>query len=813
MGPPATLPLAGVVTIEELARNVEADKARAVGAIAKARSALGSLTEIEFTPDITGNPNASSYKEFKRDQRRGLEAASRSPFYYRVDTDRTMFGTTEPVRLLLSKARDMGSLVEGDDWQVVSWTSPIANLIQGKRPGATVEFTRRTTTVYKVGESARYESLLPRAENAFFALRTGDATIAGEDELQTAPAQAIVGVEVKPQWYEAKASFGLSDIIVLVDEPQRAAMALPFDKSVMIEGPPGSGKTSIGIMRIAVLYDQQWEALNLRQDRDAPFHDYSTMRVLVYNDEMVEYLKALAQSIGVERAQVETTTDFFRSVCQATGLLRGTRRRDPPSLAMLKGRREILAAYFAGFQRHLQSAWAAQAAELRRDLNQLAPDFVALADCIDRWVARVVKATVTDGRIVGSVGLADSLSDAHDDVIAGRSPTSGMTQQLRAGVSSSGDQIERARAALQARSKDAKKLVEGVVRSICDRAGATRAMFELPQYAALLEHLANDGLPVTAVAAGDRLWRKQYRGDLPAYSELDLAISTWLGAPLLLTRSSARKPWIGGKLQRLTHLVVDEAQDLSSSHIAVLAAQLVEAGTLTLVGDLHQNLNPYAGLRRWDEAGVTNAIRSAFGVNHRQTSQLGDFLAGLHTALFHEECPWTSSPRLSGAVPRAGTAQSWADRTAAIAAEVRHWRENIEGATIAVLYDGKLPSKRLRELRDDLEQALSDDLIPVEVAIPGQGADSLRRTKRVVIASVKQTKGLEFDVVVFIESTSRWSKPISEIDIRLRNGFYVATSRARAGLSLCMRTIPTFIEELADRGLCVVHSGTELASD
>src|SRR4051812_43046161 len=95
---------------------------------------------------------------------------------------------------------------------------------------------------------------------------------------------------------------------------------------------------------------------------------------------------------------------------------------------------------------------------------------------------------------------------------------------------------------------------------------------------------------------------------------------------------------------------------------------------------------------------------------------------------------------------------------------------------------GRVTPGRLAWLRKRVATALQDELIPVEVAERGGGGEALRRTDRVVIASVRQTKGLEFDTVIFIEPKPRWSKPMADIALRIKNGFYVATSRARAGL-------------------------------
>lgn len=798
--------LASTVSVAEIRRQVEADKARAMEAIREAGHQMRHSPQYAFPTDITGNPSGNAdHVSFNSERLRSLETVCRSPFYCRIDTTLTLNGEEEPCQILISKAREIG-VVEGNGWRVVSWTSPLANLIEGKLPKDRVELSiRRASVCYLIHERTKYEVLLPQFENGEFRLIAGDAALGSEADLD-ALLEAPSSIEALPaREYTAKPSFGLSDIIVLRDEPQRAAMALPFGDSVVIEGPPGSGKTSIGIMRIAGLYDRQWEELGIDRITGQPLHDYNTMHVLVYNDEMVEYLRSLAQSIGVEHVQVRTTQDFFRRICQQTKLLTGTVRRDGTSLAIMKGRREALRAFYAGFKMNATRYWDNHCDDLRAALFDIAPDFLALADRLADWVGRIQNSTVTEDRITGQIGIADAISQAVEGIRRGQSPT-------RRALSVAGDlapQGSRSRElsieALQARLPDARELVADAIRGVCSRADSTRAMFGLAEYENLKRALAESGVPARAIEAADNQWRSQYEGTLPAYSELDLAMLAWLGARTLLSENQQRRPWIGGQLDQVTHLVVDEVQDLSPSHLTVLASQLAPNGTMTLVGDIHQNLNPYAGLRRWEDVPIPNVRRTAFGVNHRQTLQLGSFLKALHAGLYDEACLWEPSNRTKGPVPRIGVARSWKSIVRAISEEARHWRDTIEGsdgATVAVLYDGRIKPKRLTWLQKSVAAALSNDGTPVQVAMPGAGGEPLRRTNRVVIASVRQTKGLEFDAVVFIEPSPRWSKPTSEVDVRVRNGFYVAASRARAGLSVCMSNLPQCLDAIAADDLC-----------
>lgn len=340
------------ISKSELRPIVNHDKARAIEVINEARSHINSA-KYELTPDITGKPGAAvRFNRYKRDQIRNLDSVVRSPFFARYQADLHMNGTVELVDVLLTKARDVGGAVLGDGWLLTNWTSALGTGIRTISPGENIQIDAGRRPTYSVNLTCQYEELLPKAINARFALTGKAGAITSEDELTDENRSATVAIEPAPIEYETKPSFGLDDIIVLVDEPQKAALALPFDRSAVIEGPPGSGKTSVGLMRTAVLYDQQWELLSLDRKSDQPFHDYNTMQVVVYNEEMVEYLQSLARTIGVHQIEVTTTRDFFRRICRATRMLSGTQRRDKSSLAILKGRRESLDAYFMGFQSH-----------------------------------------------------------------------------------------------------------------------------------------------------------------------------------------------------------------------------------------------------------------------------------------------------------------------------------------------------------------------------------------------------------------------------------------------------------------------------
>jgi hypothetical protein len=334
-----------------------------------------------------------------------------------------------------------------------------------------------------------------------------------------------------------------------------------------------------------------------------------------------------------------------------------------------------------------------------------------------------------------------------------------------------------------------------------DRVEITRRMFDLAEFGGVLEAARVAGVPDKRIDIGLRNWRKQFAGDQPTYSEYDLAMAAWLGSRLMLASPQVGKPWVGAERDRITHMVLDEAQDLSPCHIATFRSMLAPGGTITMVGDLRQNLHPLGGIRKWEEVGITGLQRAAFTVVYRQTREIGTFIQSLQSGLFRDKPTWTPSYQMTGPKPRAGKVRSWRHIAAGVAAEARLWRERTAGATVAVLYDGKVSPKRLRQLRDDVAAALQDQITSVHLIEPRSRGGQLRETDCVIIASVRQTKGLEFDAVVLIEIRPDWARSERDVDVRIRNGLYVAASRARNGLSFCMRQLPRCFNRLAKKKL------------
>ncbi len=790
--------------VEVLAGHVERDRSRVVELHKQIRKVRGQPAYITAS-DITGNPSTGKQQaERRREVHRGLEVLNRDLFFARVEARVTnRLSKDAPLCLLVTKAREVGMVdAEDDTWAVVPWTNPLSCLVD-RLPGAEQQFPvpKRPPVKYVVEAVGRFDAVAPKLSGMQYTLDAGEFFLASEDDL--AQPEVTVTETPPPLEYEAAEVIGLGDIIATADGRQRAAMHLPFESNILIEGPPGSGKTSIGLMRVACLLDQQWEALDLDRQSDRPFHEPSSMRVLVFNEEMVEYLRTLVQSTGVQGARVQTTRSFTLEICRATKTLSGRLAADKRSVVALKSQRLALDAYWAGFVSHLRSSADGQLAALKQNLKAFGGDGAAVYRIAEDWVGRVLDASPKEKAGPRAVNIADPLARWRSDLdrsvpeIEKLPSTPG---RARDRVQAANDEARARRSAVDRLVRDAKAVLGEFFKQIMDRASIANAMFATDEFRSLCEAASTSGVPEATIERGLRWWREQYDGPEPVYSEYDAVAAAWLGVQTMLV-TGPDKPLVGGSLNRLTHVVVDEAQDLSPAHLALIAKVLHPKGSLTILGDVRQNLNTSGGIQRWDELGVS-VDRRAFEVNYRQSFELGRFVHELHRHMYLEEPVWTPSQRWHGPLPRIARSETWKKVAELSASECRRAKELVPGCTVAVLYDKKLPPKQLEELRDALDERLADLLPNVQLVNPRSRGAQLRDTDAIVIASVQQTKGLEFDAVIFVDPQAQWSDEMSELPLRLRNGLYVGASRSRQYLSVLLGVLPQSLRDLATAGKC-----------
>jgi DNA helicase IV len=224
-------------------------------------------------------------------------------------------------------------------------------------------------------------------------------------------------------------------------------------------------------------------------------------------------------------------------------------------------------------------------------------------------------------------------------------------------------------------------------------------------------------------------------------------------------RAAADRTWAFG------HVIVDEAQELSPLHWRLLMRRC-PSRSMTIVGDVAQTgelagaaswdaaLDPYLG-RRWRQAELT--------VNYRTPAEIMELAAGVLTQIDPALRP-PRSVRVSGEQP-------WRRRVprvelipAVVAAAVEQ-AAAVGAGRLGVI----VPERELTGLGAAVTAALPETAV---------GADA-ELERRVVVLTVRQAKGLEFDSVIVVDPET-----ITDDSIRGRSDLYVALTRATRRLGL-----------------------------
>ena len=245
--------------------------------------------------------------------------------------------------------------------------------------------------------------------------------------------------------------------------------------------------------------------------------------------------------------------------------------------------------------------------------------------------------------------------------------------------------------------------------------------------------------------------------------------------------------------EQWSHVVIDEAQDLSVAEASLLGSLVHPKGALTISLDFKQMVSPFKGIRDTEAFKVGRSIRDQyedkrypFGTNFRQSKEIGLFLQEYYRIAYNEEPNFEVNPDLRGARPSLIIAERQ-DYARLIALLVRELKSSDNDKSVALIQIEE-DTNQMNELRASLEKN------EVPLAKVNQDYSKIG----LVTSTVEKIKGLEFDacIILGLESLTRYSAAISF------NRAYVGLSRPARWLSMICENFPPVLQEM-DQSLYV----------
>jgi DNA helicase-2/ATP-dependent DNA helicase PcrA len=535
----------------------------------------------------------------------------------------------------------------------------------------------------------------------------------------------------------------LPAIAALIDPRQFELITRPSSGLIAVQGSAGSGKTTIGLHRIAYLAFA--DPRRFRSDR---------MLVVVYQRALASYVSRVLPSLDVPGVPVRTFAEWAEEARMATfPNLQAPRFEDTPPLVMRAKAHGAMLKIIHDRQQEL-AAWC------RAELAAEVATRPEAADILGRWDA--IGAQVAPGTGPGGAaggGAAGGASRPRPRPAPIDERVSHFSRWVRdANLDpATRNAVENVGRRLRARTRD---VVGEWAALLTDRQALGRG-FEL-HAPGLFSPGQLDELHRWGVER-DRLRTRGAERDPEAEAH---ALDPEDDPLLLRIHQLQRGPIVNARgPMAIEHLMVDEVQDFSPIELAVLLETTTPQRSVTLAGDVAQAIAPEHGFSNWsdllDDLGIPHERVEPLRVSYRSTREIVEVAEHILGPLVGDVRP--VAPR-SGAPVEAFGFGSTGEAAEFLSHALGELMRNEPTASVALI--ARHP-----------EQAhmYYDALVAAEVPHVRRVANQdFAFTAGIDVTDVRQTKGLEFDIVILLEVTET-SYPVSDHARRL---LHVASTRA-----------------------------------
>ncbi|MEB2311937.1 MAG: ATP-binding domain-containing protein [Sorangiineae bacterium] len=589
----------------------------------------------------------------------------------------------------------------------------------------------------------------------------------------------------------------LAEITALIDRRQFELITRPDSGLVVIQGGAGSGKTTIGLHRMAYLAFQ--DRRRFRPDK---------LLVIVFNEALARYISQVLPALGIDGVAIRTFTDFARKlrVAHFPRLPRHSTDETPGVVTRVKKHAAMLRAvdaYVAALEVEVARELARAPAALREWQKSGGRPFAHRLHGLERWLGEPAgRALPTDERVALERLVAERLAGARDvtahffELMTDRAAL-GRAFALHAPGDFTEGELDRAHAWSAARSADLGALLER-------RADEREARAERRAEAALERSDDRDR------DFDERLDEERRRGhdggargpdgtDEPTRGadgealEASAALDREDDAILLRLTQKLRGALRSGAKNKeplvYEHVLIDEAQDISPVELAVVLGTVSRGSSLTLAGDVSQRLHMDNGFTSWSgvlgELGLAHVEVEPLRISYRSTQEIIDFSKAVLGPL---ACQEEGRATRSGAPVELFTFAHSGDAGGFLAEALRELYAAEPRASVAVI-------ARYPEQADAYFDALAKAEVPYARRIADQ---DFPFKPGIDVTDVRQVKGLEFDYVVLVEAGA----PTYPATDEARHLLHIAATRAAHQLWVMVTGAPSSLlpAELLARG-------------
>ena len=537
----------------------------------------------------------------------------------------------------------------------------------------------------------------------------------------------------------------LKEVTALIDPRQFELITRPDAGLVVIQGGAGSGKTTIGLHRLAYLAFR--DPRRFRPDR---------MLIIVFNDALVRYIAGVLPALGVAGVVTRTYGDWASRVRQ--GLyprLPNKHSEDTPSVvtrlkkhpALLRVLREFAEARASAVGKELEAALqgdgeagaavlASFAAGAGKPLTQRFHALGALA------TGDAGRALSTNGRVALERIAARAIAEARDvpgawaELLTDRASLGAAFERFAPGAFTKGE-LDRAHAWCTARC--AEVMAETDTSEGPRPRELRRSDDDEPPAARRKRKDADDDddtdLEIRAGVDGREV-QERARLDVEDDTLLLLIHQAFRGH--LTKGGTTREPIV------YEHILVDEAQDLSPLELSVVLDTSSKARSVTLAGDVQQRMLLDNGFSDWNtvlgELGFSHVEIEPLKLSYRSTHEIIEFSRAVLGPLAAADAPSATRQGAPVEIFELGHA---GDAAAFLGEALRDLVVEEPTASVAVV-------ARFPEQADVYYQAL----VRAEVRGVRRVAEQDFTFKPGIdVTDVRQVKGLEFDYVVLVDVT------------------------------------------------------------